>query len=95
MTWTVFFSVTIRTSDAERRAERERIRQRRERVQVAADDQDRHGDPFTAGTGGGRRDDGQSRQMSYGCEKPLIVSHSDAANGWNASGAPANDSSRG
>ena len=50
---------------------------------------------FTAGTAGGRRDAGQSRQMSYGCEKPLIVSHSAAVNGANASGAPANDFSRG
>ncbi len=88
----MFFNVTIGTSDASAGPNGGRVRQRRERVQVAADDQDRHAGLHRAARGGGRRTTASRRQMSYGCEKSLMVSHSTAAKGLNASGAPAKDS---
>ena len=95
VTWTVLLQRHDRHVVAELRPERGRVGQRRQRVEVAADDQDRHVDLHGRHRAAGAFDAGQSRQTSYGCEKPLIVSHSAAVNGANASGAPAKDVSRG
>ena len=94
VTWTVFFKVTIDTSSPSfgpnSGASDSGVSESRSPPTIKTGTS-----TLTVGTAGGRFERGQSRQMSYGCEKPLIVSHSAAVNGANASGAPAKDFSRG